>query len=141
MTRSLSYFWDCYARCYDGLLQSIPYQRLIAQTLGRIPPQGAHSILDAGCGTGNLLGAVHQAHPKFALTGIDFSAAMLARARRKLPGAALQTGDLNLPLPFSDCFQPICPSATHGLRSRSRLGGGLGAHGTALNAAAGVTPV
>lgn len=96
-----SFFWDCYARCYDGLLQTIPYQRLLARTLSHIP-SNAVRLLDAGCGTGNLLSAVHRELPNVQLSGIDFSGQMLRRARQKLPHASLTQGDLNAPLPYPD---------------------------------------
>lgn len=94
-------FWDCYTRCYDGLLQTIPYQRLIAQTLSRIT-SSASTLSDAGCGTGNLLGAVQHELPEVQLAGVDFSPQMLERACRKAPHAAVVQGDLNAPLPYAD---------------------------------------
>lgn len=96
-----SVFWNCYARCYDGLLETVPYQRLIAQTLAHIPAT-ATRLLDAGCGTGNLLRAARETQPQLALAGIDFSHQMLRRAADKVPTATLSRGDLNQPLPFAD---------------------------------------
>lgn len=96
-----SFFWDCYARCYDGLLQTIPYQRLLARTLSHVP-SNARTLLDAGCGTGNLLSAVHRELPDIQLSGIDFSTQMLGRARRKMSGAHIIQGDLNAALPYAD---------------------------------------
>jgi demethylmenaquinone methyltransferase/2-methoxy-6-polyprenyl-1,4-benzoquinol methylase len=54
-------------------------------------------VLDACCGTGDL--AVACAKRGGIVTGLDFSPAMLERARRKLPSATWVEGDL-LALPF-----------------------------------------
>lgn len=54
-------------------------------------------VLDACCGTGDL--AVACAKRGGIVTGLDFSSAMLERARRKLPEATWVEGDL-LALPF-----------------------------------------
>jgi demethylmenaquinone methyltransferase/2-methoxy-6-polyprenyl-1,4-benzoquinol methylase len=54
-------------------------------------------VLDACCGTGDL--AVACARRGGVVTGLDFSPAMLERARRKLPTATWVEGDL-LTLPF-----------------------------------------
>jgi demethylmenaquinone methyltransferase/2-methoxy-6-polyprenyl-1,4-benzoquinol methylase len=54
-------------------------------------------VLDACCGTGDLAAAC--ARRGGVVTGLDFSSAMLERARRKLPAATWVEGDL-LALPF-----------------------------------------
>ena len=56
-------------------------------------------VLDACCGTGDL--AVAAAHAGGRVTGLDFSEAMLERARRKAPALEWVRGDL-LALPFAD---------------------------------------
>jgi len=56
-------------------------------------------VLDAACGTGDL--AVGAARAGAQVTGLDFSAAMLERARRKAPALDWVQGDL-LALPFED---------------------------------------
>src|SRR5262245_15074680 len=107
MAKSKTLFWNAYARIYDQLLGTIPYQRLLKKTLDRVPI-GAARLLDAGCGTGNLLNAARVRHPALALHGIDFSGAMLSLAQKKVAGAVLTVGDLNAPLPFpSDSFDVV----------------------------------
>ena len=32
-----SRFWSWYAGCYDGLLKSVPYRRLLEQIIGCVP--------------------------------------------------------------------------------------------------------
>ena len=59
--------------------------------------QPGDRVLDACCGTGDL--AVACAKRGGVVTGLDFSPAMLERARRKLPAATWVEGDL-LVLPF-----------------------------------------
>ncbi|MFL6014264.1 MAG: class I SAM-dependent methyltransferase [Gaiellaceae bacterium] len=56
-------------------------------------------VLDAACGTGDL--AVIAARAGGKVTGLDFSEAMLERARRKAPELDWVRGDL-LALPFED---------------------------------------
>jgi demethylmenaquinone methyltransferase/2-methoxy-6-polyprenyl-1,4-benzoquinol methylase len=57
-------------------------------------------VLDGACGTGDLAVADVRAGAG-AVTGVDFSARMLERARRKAPGIEWVEGDL-LALPFDD---------------------------------------
>ncbi|HSC92775.1 MAG TPA: bifunctional demethylmenaquinone methyltransferase/2-methoxy-6-polyprenyl-1,4-benzoquinol methylase UbiE [Gaiellaceae bacterium] len=56
-------------------------------------------VLDAACGTGDL--AIEAARAGGRVTGLDFSEAMLERARRKAPQLEWVRGDL-LALPFAD---------------------------------------
>jgi demethylmenaquinone methyltransferase/2-methoxy-6-polyprenyl-1,4-benzoquinol methylase len=57
------------------------------------------AVLDAACGTGDL--ALADAKAGGRVTGLDFSARMLERARRKDPGLEWVQGDA-LALPFED---------------------------------------
>lgn len=61
--------------------------------------QPGNSVLDACCGTGDL--AVAAEREGGHVTGLDFSAAMLERARRKSDTIAWVEGDM-LALPFAD---------------------------------------
>ena len=71
------------------------WRRLTAETVVR----PGDAVLDACCGTGDL--AVAAARAGGRVTGVDFSTAMLERARRKAPGLEWVEGDL-LALPFDD---------------------------------------
>jgi len=68
-------------------------------------PATGSPVLDACCGTGDLSLAVARHYPDSPVTGLDFSQAMLDRARPKVARAAarieLVRGDL-LALPFAD---------------------------------------
>ena len=58
------------------------------------------SVLDAGCGTGGLLGRLRAARPDLALVGLDWAEAACRRAGEK-SGAAIVRGSANA-LPFAD---------------------------------------
>lgn len=91
------------------------------------PPPGA-PLLDACCGTGDLALALCRRYPGSPVTGLDFSAAMLARAREK--AAASGTGPVEfvhgdlMALPFDDrAFAAV--TVGWGLRNVADLGGAL----------------
>jgi ubiquinone/menaquinone biosynthesis C-methylase UbiE len=94
-------FWDLYASCYDAIAALTPYRAMVDEIVGLVP-QTPLRLLDAGCGTGNLLLALRQQRPRATLTGIDVSSPMLKRARSKLPDVYLRRSDLDRPLPFDD---------------------------------------
>jgi ubiquinone/menaquinone biosynthesis C-methylase UbiE len=80
----LSRYYRGHARLYDATRWSFLFGRaaLIRSLACLSPPP--RNILEIGCGTGsNLLRLVRQ-FPEAAVTGLDLSADMLARARRKL---------------------------------------------------------
>lgn len=56
---------------------------------------GADAVLDVGCGTGRLLGRARESGHPGRLTGIDPAAAMLVRARRRVPAVEWVLGDLD----------------------------------------------
>jgi len=98
--------WKVYANVYDNiLLRFHPYRELLSQVKKSLDAQDGWRILDAGCGTGNLLKAMAGSPANLSLIGIDFEKAMLERAKVKLGQngkATLQQGNLDLPLPFAD---------------------------------------
>jgi SAM-dependent methyltransferase len=62
---------------------------------------GAASILDVGCGGGQLGHYVAQLKPGMTYVGADFSGASLLEARKRLPGSGLVRAD-GARLPFPD---------------------------------------
>jgi demethylmenaquinone methyltransferase/2-methoxy-6-polyprenyl-1,4-benzoquinol methylase len=93
--------FDRIAPVYDLMNRAITagldgrWRRLTAQAVVR----PGDSVLDACCGTGDL--ALADAAEGGRVTGLDFSAAMLERARRKSSELEWVQGDL-LALPFGD---------------------------------------
>lgn len=74
--------WDFYASWYDKLwVQKFvltPSRALIVKTISHLPP--AESILDIGCGIGELCNDLRNKFPETEITGIDPSSKMTARA-------------------------------------------------------------
>jgi SAM-dependent methyltransferase len=69
-------------------------------------------ILEVGCGTGHWLGALEA--PGRRLTGLDYSAGMLANARRHVQEAVLIRGTAEaLPLPAHSFDRVFCINALH----------------------------
>lgn len=64
-----------------------------------LSPLSGLSVLDAGCGSGQLLRLAAAAGAR--VSGLDASAALLGVARGLLPGADLRTGDIG-ELPYDD---------------------------------------
>ena len=71
--------------------------RRLCRTLGQSP-----SILDIGCGTGDMLKLIYEARPDAKLTGLDFSPNMLKEAKKNchdIPELSLIRGNaMSLPL-------------------------------------------
>jgi glycosyltransferase involved in cell wall biosynthesis len=64
------------------------YHQYLLSALGRLVPQG-RSVLELGCGTGDLLAGLNPAVG----VGVDISPAMIAIARAKYPGIEFETAD------------------------------------------------
>jgi ubiquinone/menaquinone biosynthesis C-methylase UbiE len=96
--------WNLYAECYDTLLELQPYQELLATVGQALNPENSDAILDAGCGTGNLLLRLNEAGTTAALFGVDLSLEMLSLARRKCAQTSitLVRTDLNERFPYDD---------------------------------------
>jgi demethylmenaquinone methyltransferase / 2-methoxy-6-polyprenyl-1,4-benzoquinol methylase len=93
------------------------WRRLTAQAVVR----PGDRVLDACCGTGDLALADLEAGGE--VTGLDFSDAMLARARRKSSSVEWVAGDL-LALPFPDGTFDAA-TVGFGIRNVADLDGGL----------------
>ena len=94
--------FDRIAPVYDAMNRvmtmglDLRWRRLTAEAV----VQPGDRVLDAACGTGDLALADRRAGAG-RVTGLDFSEAMLERARRKAPDIEWLAGDL-LALPFAD---------------------------------------
>lgn len=88
MTAATARTYDRWARHYDRR-----WRRYMEITLGvlldHLVLDGAHDILDVGCGTGALLARLRVQAPRAHLLGVDVSPGMLRMARAKLEGAAV----------------------------------------------------
>jgi len=90
--------FDAWAEDYDRSVfhtQSFPftgYEEVLNKVVGLANPEAGMSVLDLGIGTGNL--ALRFDALGCEIWGTDFSAAMLAKARSKLPEAHLFKADL-----------------------------------------------
>lgn len=106
------------AGSYDGANQRISigahmrWKRRAADALCALLPE-ACSILDIGCGTGDMLRIFSAERPRAKLTGLDFSPNMLSVAKNRCRDIALldlRQGNA-LDLPFSDMsFDGACIS-------------------------------
>jgi len=76
------------------------------------------ALLDVGCGTGLLLARLHDRMPGLALTGVDPSHGMLARARERLGEAVslMQSPAQHLPFPDGAFDVVVSSSAFHYFR-------------------------
>src|SRR3546814_8636892 len=63
--------------------------------LGRVPLADPATVVDLGCGAGNLSPLILQRWPEAKLTGVDSSATMLAKARAEYPQADRKSTRLN----------------------------------------------
>lgn len=106
--------WDEYAVNYDALLKLRPYVHMLGEVAGAVRIGSINSVLDAGCGTGNLLTRL-QACRIPEITGMDSSPEMLSRAKGKGLRVKFVHADLNAHLPFPDkTFEAItCVNALY----------------------------
>jgi len=75
--------WEVYAaELYDNLQLLRPYQAYIADICAAANAADTDIVLDAGCGTGNILVAL-QKKCRAQLYGVDLSEAMISRCRSK----------------------------------------------------------
>ncbi|MBT3764897.1 MAG: class I SAM-dependent methyltransferase [Rhodospirillaceae bacterium] len=68
-------------------------RRLVRKLLASTPPS---TILDIGCGPGDLLSELSEQFPNAQLTGVDVSASGLEQAQARLPEASFLHADLTL---------------------------------------------
>lgn len=89
---------------------SVAHARTLS-ALGTLPAEAR--LLDAGCGTGRALAALHAQRPDLTLIGLDASAAMLQHAPGATAGIDWVQGDL--------CALPLADASVHAVISCSAL--------------------
>jgi 2-polyprenyl-3-methyl-5-hydroxy-6-metoxy-1,4-benzoquinol methylase len=90
--QSTEYCWDI-----DGHVESHDY--LLAPVLTLLRKYGARRVLDLGCGNGSF--SARLASHGFEVTGVDFSASGIERARANFPSLHFAQHDLQQPLDAS----------------------------------------
>jgi SAM-dependent methyltransferase len=110
--------YDQISQTFDRRYERNPYagvERALRQFIGSQP--GLH-VLEAGCGTGHWLEKLRG--PGVHLTGLDYSAGMLAHARKRLPGTRLiRARAEKLPLPDQAFDRVFCVNAIHHFTDKS----------------------
>jgi len=69
-----------------------PTREYILEELKEVS-RGRHSLLDLGCGPGELLHEIGRRYPKLKLTGVDYSEGMLEVSRKRNKGACHELKD------------------------------------------------
>ena len=118
--------WNFYARAYDVINKNVPYLKMLDEVILEARINGSLKVLDAGCGTGNLLKKISQTSFNGKFIGIDSSEEMLNRAKKKFlsnPSVTLHYADLDKKLEFPDCsFDRIVSSnALYALREPQEM--------------------
>ena len=85
--------YDRWAASYNT--ESNPIKNLSNELIGNLLPDVKNkSVLDAGCGTGYFCQWAHERNAA-AITGIDFSPAMIELAKKNCPSAIFQCVDIS----------------------------------------------
>lgn len=92
--------YEEYAPTYAWARFAVPWVlQPLAALVSELPEP---AVLEIGCGTGNYVRALAEAHSNGAFTGLDLSPAMLREARSFRPSVALVCGDASTAFPFAD---------------------------------------
>lgn len=110
MNETLNATFNSEASIYDSTVEylMLDYHQVLSEVLSCIDFESDDSftILDAGCGTGNLIKLLAERFPKATIYGLDFSSEMLDVAQKKNLSATFIEGDIfnveNMPLPNFD---------------------------------------
>ena len=93
--------------------------------LARIPAAAPGTVVDLGCGAGNLAPLLLGRWPRAALTGVDSSPEMLAQARKVYPQAQFIHADIGAWRPAAPVDVLYSNAALHWLAGHERLIPGL----------------
>jgi trans-aconitate 2-methyltransferase len=114
--------WD--AATYERL--SAPLTAMGAEVLDRLVLQGDETVLDAGCGTGNVTRLLHERLPRGRVIAVDAAPSMVEQARALLPADVdVRQADL-LELAADEPVDAVLSTATfHWITDHERLFGNL----------------
>jgi len=105
--------WTEESHAADYLAMGIPHRSEGESILLDCIPPTASRILDLGCGDGRLLALVLERSPQATGIAVDFSPAMLERARRRFAGdkrVEVREHNLDHPLPQLGSFDTVVSS-------------------------------
>ena len=97
-----SNFWRRYLEVYDFLNLIEPYRELLGVICDELEIRKGERILEAGCGTGNLVFKIKEEGAL--VVGLDNCREALEICRRKVPGIETVFADLSEKLPFPDNY-------------------------------------
>ncbi len=89
-----NHHWEHYSRATEANPAQALRGRLIRRLLGRDAAGPDATILDIGCGCGDLLEELTQHYPEAAVAGVDLSESGIAETALKVPRAKLVVFDL-----------------------------------------------
>lgn len=89
--------------------------------LARVAAEAPQTVVDLGCGAGNLAPLLMARWPRAQLTGVDSSPEMLAQARAAHPGAQFVQGDIGAWRPARPVDVLYSNAALHWLDGHERL--------------------
>ncbi|MFA5104242.1 MAG: methyltransferase domain-containing protein [Candidatus Margulisiibacteriota bacterium] len=102
-------FWKNYFKVYDTLNESPSYRSLLDRILQEAQIESGHIVLDAGCGTGNIIPLIDKSNVKY--VGIDIIPEAMEIAKKKenpLISKEIFYGDISQLLDFGpNCFDRI----------------------------------
>jgi ubiquinone/menaquinone biosynthesis C-methylase UbiE len=105
-------YFDRIATQWDGWHDADAVGATLAAGLAELGVGADETVLDVGCGTGNLTRALLRAlSPAGRVEAVDLSPGMIAEARRKIgdPRVAWHVADVaSLPIPDASCDRAIC---------------------------------
>jgi ubiquinone/menaquinone biosynthesis C-methylase UbiE len=120
-------FFDRWSSTYDQTgLQALAYRPIHDAVLGRLDTAdpdtaGPDTVVDLGCGTGQLTQRLIGRFPRAAVIGIDFSPGMLAAASTRLDpasGGLIRADAQSLPLRPGSVDVVVCTESFHWYRDQ-----------------------
>ena len=106
--------FDKQAKMYDATYYGKHASKLYTEVIARVKGLNCNNVLDVGCGTGNILSLLAE-EDNLKLFGMDFSQAMLEKAKEKLKSRAeLKFGDSeHIPWEENHFDTLICTDSFH----------------------------